>query len=129
MIRRDDIFASLLGCYATPPGHRQPVNIVDLGMVESVELTVDHEAPGAGIAGVPVKHRVSITLLRVVPDEDAQAILSMQIQNCLAGLQEVAQTSVQYAENPKWTLDRVSAVGRRLLQLDFPILNNRVHSI
>jgi metal-sulfur cluster biosynthetic enzyme len=125
MFNEEVIREALRACYATPPDHTQPVNIVDLGMVEAIAIAVDGDAPGAGIPGVPQKHRIAVTLLAVAPEE-AQAILSMQIANCLAGLQEVSRTNVQYTDVPAWTPDRISPAGRQLLGLDFPILNNRV---
>ena len=53
-------------------------------------------------------------------------MLAAQVANCLAGLQEVSGTSVVFADTPAWTAARISPAGRKLLQLDFPILNNRV---
>jgi metal-sulfur cluster biosynthetic enzyme len=126
MLTEHDICEALRACYATAPGHSQPLNIVDLGLIESIALTLDPDAPGANIPGVPPRHTVSITLVPTTPDENAQSILSMQIANCLAGLQQVASTSVLFAANPTWTPSRITPAGRRLLQLDFPILNNRI---
>lgn len=126
MLTEDHIREALRACYASAPGHSQPVNIVDLGMVDSIAIGVDQDAPGANIPGVPTRHRVAIALLPVSPEEDARGILSAQIANCLAGLEEVSRTTVLFADAPAWTLARVSPAGRQLLQLDFPILNNRV---
>lgn len=126
MLTKDDIRDALRACYSSAPGHKQPVNIVDLGLVESIGLAVDLDAPGANIPGVPTKHRIAVTLLSASPDEDAQAMLATQIANCLAGLQEVSGTSVVFTDTPAWTSSRISPAGRQLLHLDFPILNNRV---
>jgi metal-sulfur cluster biosynthetic enzyme len=126
MLTELDIREALRACYATPPGHTQPVNIVDLGLVDSIAVAVDLDAPGAGIPGVPAKHTVTITLLSAIHNADAQPILAMQIANCLAGLEQVSRTSVYFTDTPIWTSARISAAGRALLQLDFPILNKRV---
>ena len=126
MLTEDDLRQVLRACYSTAPGHKQPVNIVDLGLVASIGIVVDPDAPGANIHGVPTRHRIAITLIPANPDEDAQAMLAAQIANCLAGLQEVSCTSVEFAETPVWSAARISPAGRQLLQLDFPILNNRV---
>ena len=126
MLTEDDIREALRACYSNAPGHKQPVNIVDLGLVESIGIAVDLEAPGASIPGVPTRHRVAITLIPANSDEDAQAMLAAQIANCLAGLQQVSGTSVVFADTPAWTAARISYAGRQRLQLDFPILNNRV---
>jgi len=125
MLTQDDIREALRACYATLPGNPQPVNIVDLGMVESIAITLDPDAPGAAIPGVPARHTVRITLLSLTPDEAAQSILAMQIANCLAGLEQVSRSVVEFVGAPAWTPARISPAGRRLLQLDFPILKNR----
>ena len=126
MLTEDEIREALRACYSNAPGHKQPVNIVDLGLIEEIRIAVDLEAPGANIPGVPTKHRVAISLIPSSPDDDSQAMLAAQIANCLAGLQEVSGTAVTFAETPAWTAARISSAGRQLLQLDFPILNNRV---
>jgi len=54
----DDIRMALRDCYDP----EVPCNIVDLGLVYRVGVELDREAPGAGIPGVPVKHKVSIGL-------------------------------------------------------------------
>ena len=71
--------------------------------------------------------RLSLTLISSTPDEDAQAQLSAQIANRLAGLPELSRTTVRFAAEPAWTPARISREGRLLLKLDaahFPILNN-----
>src|ERR1700735_141668 len=49
------IRAALRDCYDPT----LPCNIVDLGVIESITLTPDPEAPGATIPGVPQKFRVA----------------------------------------------------------------------
>ena len=126
MLTESHIREALHACYATAPGHTQPVNIVDLGMLHSIAIAVDRDAPGGNIPGVPTRHRVVVTLLPVSDEENAQGILSAQIANCLAGLEQVSKTAVSFTDVPIWTPSRISPAGRQLLQLDFPILNNRV---
>jgi metal-sulfur cluster biosynthetic enzyme len=120
------ILDALRVCYDfANPSHRL-LNIVDLGMVEDVRLEADPDAPGAGIPGVPQKHRLLLTLLPTSSDQDAQCQLRAQIANRLAGLEELSQVAIVFADEPLWTPERLTPEGRRLLQLDFPILNNRV---
>ncbi len=126
MLTEEHVRKALHACYASAPGHNQPVNIVDLGMIRSIALAIDLDAPGTNIPGVPTRHRVVVTLLPVSAEEDAQGMLSAQIANCLAGFEEVSHTTVVFADTPAWAPARISAAGRQLLQLDFPILNNRV---
>ncbi len=124
MLTEADIRAALRACYAVAPGHRQPVNIVDLGLLESIAITPDPDAPGSGIPGVPARHSVALTLLSASDDNDVQPILAMQIANCLAQFEQISRTSVRFADTPPWTAARLTPAGRQLLQLDFPILNN-----
>ena len=126
MLSEDDIRDALRACYATQYG--RPVNVVDLGLVESIALTPDLDGPGAGIAGVPQKQRLLLTLIPSSVDEDAQTQLAAQIANRLAGLEELSSTAIRFAAAPVWTPARISPQGRALLNLDaahFPILNNR----
>ena len=53
-----DVLAALRDCY--DPG--SPLNIVDLGLVYSIAIVPDPDAPGAGIPGVPPRQRVRIAL-------------------------------------------------------------------
>jgi metal-sulfur cluster biosynthetic enzyme len=106
-----------------------PLNIVDLGLIHSIHVTHDAEAPGAGIPGVPARYRVSIELLAASDDEAAQAQLCAQVENLLAGVEHVARASVQFVSNPTWTPASITPEGRRQLKLDatpFAILNNRL---
>jgi metal-sulfur cluster biosynthetic enzyme len=128
MLTEADIREALRACYDIHNPFGQPVNIVDLGLVEAIELALDPDAPGAGIPGVPSRQRLSLTLVPTTQDEDARAQLSAQIANRLAGLPELWRTSIRFATEPAWTPARISPQGRALLKLDaahFPILNNR----
>ena len=118
---------ALRDCYETANPYQQPVNVVDLGLVETISLELDREAPGAGISGVPPRYRVGLTLLACSADEDARTLLRAQIVNRLAGLPEVSGTDLRFADAPAWTPSRITPAGRHLLKLDraFPILNNR----
>jgi metal-sulfur cluster biosynthetic enzyme len=99
-----------------------PCNIVDLGLVENITLTHDPEAPGAGIPGVPPRFRVAIAIVPTTQDEAAPteplAQLSAQIQNRLAGLEQVIHSEVIFLRQPIWTPQRITPAGRRLLGLD-----------
>ncbi len=95
-----------------------PCNIVDLGLIETITLTRDPEAPGATIPGVPQKFRVAISLTPTTPDEAAKAQLAAQIQNRLAGLETILHTEVTLLDHPTWTPQRITPSGRRLLGLE-----------
>jgi len=127
MLSEADILEALRACFETHT-YRQPVNIVDLGLVERIVLALDAEAPGAGIPGVPPRQSLGVTLIPASADDDANAMLLAQIENRLAGLPELSRIHVAFAESPVWTAARIAPAGRKLLKLDppaFPILNNR----
>ncbi len=95
-----------------------PCNIVDLGLVQSVTLTHDPQAPGANIPGVPPKYRVAITITPTTQDDTANAHLAAQVQNRLAGLEQVLHTAITLLDAPAWTPQRITPAGRRTLGLE-----------
>jgi metal-sulfur cluster biosynthetic enzyme len=125
MLSEQTIHDALRDCYDP----EIPLNIVDLGLVQSIRLTQDPDAPGSGIPGVPPRFRAEITVILTNPDDAPQAQLTAQIANRLAGLFEISHTHVHVADTPAWTPALISPAGRRILKLDqpaFPILNNRI---
>lgn len=125
MLYPSDIEEALRACYDP----EIPLNIVDLGLIHTLSLTPDPDAPGAGIPGVPEKFSLTLTLTPTTNDEAARAQLYSQLRNCLAGLPELSRISVDLLDLPLWTPAQITSQGRRLLGLDqpqFPILNNRV---
>ena len=127
MFTEDQVRQALRDCYDTANPYQQPINVVDLGLVETISLTLDEDAPGAGISGVPPKYRLSLTLVACTADEDARTLLGAQIANRLAGMPELSGIILTFTDTPLWTPSRITAAGRHLLKLDraFPILNNR----
>jgi metal-sulfur cluster biosynthetic enzyme len=95
-----------------------PCNIVDLGCVEHLRFVLDPDAPGATIPGVPPKYRVTVSLVPTTQEEAAVAQLSAQIQNRLAGLEQVFHSTIDVLKLPVWTPQRITPAGRRLLGLD-----------
>jgi metal-sulfur cluster biosynthetic enzyme len=114
MLTESDILTALRDCYDP----EIPCNIVDLGLIHSITIEPDHEAPGTGIPGVPQKHIIAITLTPTNPTEDAEAQLIAQIANRLAGLETISQTSITIQPNPPWTPQNITSAGRRTLGLD-----------
>jgi metal-sulfur cluster biosynthetic enzyme len=125
MLTEADILEALRACYAPAPPSGS-LNIVELGLVEAIALAPDMDAPGAGIPGVPPKQFLRLTLVRPAGDEDVQIQLHAQVVNRLAGLPELSRVVVGFHSDAVWTSDRVTPAGRRVLALDFPILNNRL---
>jgi len=89
-----------------------PANIVELGLVHSLEIAIDPDAPGAGIPGVPPRFRVAIALLSRDPDPQADSQLDNQllalIHNRLAGIPTISRAEVNRLAEPSWTPDRIS---------------------
>jgi metal-sulfur cluster biosynthetic enzyme len=125
MLTEQSLREALTACFDPQLG----LNIVALGLIHSIDLAKDPEAPGAGIPGVPPRQRLTLTLLPASDDEAYRAQLTAIVANRLAGLPEISRSTVQLADQPAWSPARISAEGRRRLNLDqphFPILNNRL---
>jgi metal-sulfur cluster biosynthetic enzyme len=91
---------------------------VDLGLVRSIETSPDPDAPGAGIPGVPQKHRVRVEFSLTNPTEEAEAQLTAQIRNRLAGLEEAGEVTLVFVSEPAWSPQQITPAGRRILGLD-----------
>jgi len=114
MLTEAEIRNALRDCY--DPGLH--CNIVDLGLVRSITITPDLEAPGAGIPGVPRKHHVSIAIILTHSTDDAEGQLTAQIVNRLAGIEAVSHTTVTILSAPAWRPTDITPAGRKLLGLD-----------
>ena len=114
MLKESDILTALRDCYDP----EIPCNIVDLGLIYSIAIQPDPEAPGTGIPGVPQKHIIAITLTPTNPTEAAEAQLTAQIINRLAGLETICQTNITIARTPLWTPQNITPTGRKILGLD-----------
>jgi metal-sulfur cluster biosynthetic enzyme len=106
-----DLLAALRDCYDPEIA----LNIVDLGLVHSIAIAPDPDAPGAGIPGVPPRHHVSIalTLAQIADFEDTPLIAL--IQNRLAAFETISRTEVILLREPAWNPGRISAAGRARL--------------
>jgi len=114
MLTESDILLALRDCYDPV----LPCNIVDLGLIHSIAVTPDLEAPGAHIPGVPQKHTIQIELTPTQTDEAAEAHLRAQITNRLAGLETVSHTTITLLDHPAWTPLSITPAGRKILGLD-----------
>ena len=86
-----DLLTLLRDCYEPGPAHR---NLVDAGLVRSATLTLDSDAPGTGIPGVPSRYHAHITLLAPGSDEAANSQLAAQVENRLLGVQAISRVTV-----------------------------------
>jgi metal-sulfur cluster biosynthetic enzyme len=114
MLTESDILTALRDCYDPSV----PCNIVDLGLIHSITITPDLEAPGSNIPGVPPRHRIDISLTPTQTDDTANAVLQAQITNRLAGLETVSQTTITLLHEPQWTPQSITPAGRKILGLD-----------
>jgi metal-sulfur cluster biosynthetic enzyme len=112
-----DILAALRDCYDAAV----PLYIVDLGVVHCVSIDPDPDAPGAGIPGVPPRHRVHVelTLAQIADPESDGAALVAQIQNRLAAFETISRTAVSLLAEPAWNPGRISPEGRARLSNPF----------
>jgi metal-sulfur cluster biosynthetic enzyme len=114
MLTESDIILALRDCYDPV----LPCNIVDLGLIHSIAVAPDIEAPGSNIPGVPQKHRIEIELTPTQTDEATEAHLRAQIANRLAGLETVSHTTITLLDQPTWTPLSITPAGRKILGLD-----------
>lgn len=107
------ILAALRDCYHPELGE----NIVDLGAVETVAITPDPAAPGAGIPGVPQRHRVRVALVPPpTANEATNSQLAAIIRNRLAAFETVSATEVVFLDHPRWSPDRITPQGRATME-------------
>ena len=79
-----------------------PINIVDLGLVENVDIK-----PGG---------KVHIDLLPTFIGCPALQVIEEEVRDKVAGLPGVAGVEVRFVFSPPWTVDRTSAAGRKRLK-------------
>jgi len=95
-----------------------PVNIVDLGLVYRVDVAVDADAPGAGIPGVPPRHRVDIDVTMTSQGCPAHELIIEKVKNRLAGVREISSTQVNLVWEPAWGPQRISSDARKQLGIE-----------
>ena len=106
-----DILAALRDCYDPEIS----LNIVDLGLIQSIAIVPDPDAPGAGIPGVPPRHRVAISIILTTPTSPDATPLIAQIENRLAAFETISRTDVSLLREPRWTPDRIRPEARARL--------------
>jgi metal-sulfur cluster biosynthetic enzyme len=111
MLTEAEILAALRDCYDP----EIPLNIVDLGLVHSIAIAHDPNAPGAGIPGVPPRPRIHIALILAQIADLEDTPLVAQIQNRLAAFETVSRTEVTLLREPAWNPGRISPEGRARL--------------
>ena len=92
-----------------------PVNIVDLGLIYRVDVSIDRDAPGAGIPGVPPRYAVEIDVTMTSQGCPAHELIIEKVRNRLAGVQAISTASVNLVWEPAWGPQRISAEARKQL--------------
>jgi metal-sulfur cluster biosynthetic enzyme len=113
-LTEDEVREALRDCYDP----EVPCNIVDLGLVYGVAVTLDLEAPGAGIVGVPPRHRVKVELTLTSKGCPAHERIIAQIEGRLSAFETISRTTVELVWEPAWSPARISAEGRKVLGID-----------
>jgi hypothetical protein len=85
-----DLLEALRACFV--PGSRS--DIVAANLVRSATLTPDHDAPGAGIPGVPRRFVAHVTLTAPSADEAVASQLQAQVENRLAGIESISRAEI-----------------------------------
>ena len=89
MLTEPDVTEALRACFDPATGKE----VVESGVIANVRLTLDPDAPGAGIAGVPPRQCLLLTLSGK-DEEDWRAMLSAQIRNRLAGIEGLSRVEI-----------------------------------
>ena len=124
LLTEADVLAALRDCY--DPEIR--ANIVELGLVQSVSIAHDPDAPGSGIPGVPPRYRVHIGLAPPYPGSEMEAQIIAVIENRLAAFAAISRTRVEILPEPRWTPDRVAPELRERLSRAIAS-NKRPHAL
>ncbi len=111
MLTQDAVTEALRVCFDP----ELPVNIVDLGLVYSVQIDRDTEATPAA-----PRYRVHVTLTMRAPNEEREAMLLAQVNNRLFALPDVSVATVELVWSPPWSADRLTDAARQQLGLDRP---------
>jgi ring-1,2-phenylacetyl-CoA epoxidase subunit PaaD len=82
-----------------------PINIVDLGLIESVRIEPQTD-----------QANVAIDLLPTFVGCPALEMIANDITTALSGLDGVGETNVRMVYDPPWSVTRISAVGREQLR-------------
>jgi metal-sulfur cluster biosynthetic enzyme len=102
----EEIFAALRDCFDP----EVKLNLVDLGLIYGVTVEPDpHSTPAFP------RQRVKVTMTLTTPQCPASGLIFEQVNNRLAGIQQVSKVEVDLVWVPKWTPHRISEAGRKQL--------------
>ena len=85
-----------------------PVNIVDLGLVYSCNISEDGDV-----------HDIQIAMTMTAPGCGMSQVLKSEVEQKLSSIPAVRQVTVEIVFDPPWTMQRMSEATRLQLGLDF----------
>ena|ERR1700676_744747 len=106
MLNESQILTALRDCF--DPEAR--LNLVDLGVIYGIETGPDPDSTPAW-----PRQWVRVTMTLTAEDSPANGLIVEQVQNRLAGVQDISRVEVNLVWEPKWTPLRISEAGRRQL--------------
>ena len=106
MLSESQILTALRDCFDP----EVKLNLVDLGLIYEVATGPDPDSAPAW-----PRQWVRITMTLTTPQCPASGLILEQVENRLAGIQEISKVKVDLVWEPKWTPHRISAAGRRQL--------------
>ena len=104
-VTQEEVMAALKECYDP----EIPVNIVDLGLIYSLEAADEESAPG--------KH-VTVKMTLTAPGCGMGPVIAEDARQKLAALPGVASAKVHIVWDPVWTPQMISPDGRKILGLE-----------
>lgn len=113
MLTEAQILDALRDCY--DPELR--LNLVELGFIYSVSTGNDPESTPAW-----PRQWVKVTMTLASEQSPANGLILEQVNNRLAGLQQISKVQVELVWKPQWTLERISAAGRQQLAIEAQVL-------
>lgn len=87
-----------------------PVNIVDLGLIYRISVTLDPEAPGF----VP-RYRAEIDITMTSQGCPSHQVIIEKVRNRLGGLHQISHTEVNLVWSPPWHPELISESARAQL--------------
>jgi metal-sulfur cluster biosynthetic enzyme len=109
MLSEADILTALRDCFDP----EVKLNLVDLGLIYEVATEPDPDATPAW-----PRQKVKVTMTLTTPHCPASGLIVEQVQNRLAGMEQVSKVELDLVWEPKWTPHRISDAGRRQLGID-----------
>jgi metal-sulfur cluster biosynthetic enzyme len=106
MLTESQILTALRDCFDP----EVKLNLVDLGVIYGIETGPDKDSAPAW-----PRQWVKITMTLATKDSPANGLILEQVQNRLAGIQDISKVEVNLVWEPEWTPHRISEAGRRQL--------------